>query len=73
MQWLWLWVRKYGVTDLSRLASLVPLARADDLIARNAPPNAPSRERRDRLSSFSWDGHAFELEFQASLCLLSIF
>ena len=61
VQWLWLWVRKYGVTDLSRLASLVPLARADDLIARNAPPNAPSRERRDRLSSFSWDGHGSKI------------
>ena len=49
VQWLWLWVRGYGVTDLGRLADLVRDTRVVDPIARDAPPNAPGkREKRPK-------------------------
>ena len=49
VQWLWLWVRGYGVTNLGRLADLVRDTRVVDPIARDAPPNAPGkREKRPK-------------------------
>ena len=49
VQWLWLWVRGCGVTNLGRLADLVSAAKEEDPIARDAPPNAPgNREKRPK-------------------------
>ena len=48
VQWLWLWVRGCGVTNLGRLASLVSAAREEDPIARHAPPNAPGQREKRR-------------------------
>ena len=49
VQWLWLWVRGCGVTNLGRLADLVRDTRGVDPIARDAPPNAPGkREKRPK-------------------------
>jgi hypothetical protein len=49
VQWLWLWVRGCGVTNLGRLADLVRATRVADPIARDAPPNAPGkREKRPK-------------------------
>ena len=48
-QWLWLWVRGCGVTNLGRLADLVRATRLVDPVARAAPPNAPGkREKRPK-------------------------
>ena len=48
VQWLELWLQR-GVTDLRRLADLVRATRAEDPIARDAPPNAPGmREKRPK-------------------------
>eukprot|EP00964_Phaeocystis_antarctica_P158716 scaffold129535_cov63-Phaeocystis_antarctica.AAC.1 len=48
VQWLWLWVRGYGVTNLGRLADLVSAAKEEDPIARDAPPNAPGHREKCR-------------------------
>jgi hypothetical protein len=53
VQWLWLWVRGYGVTNLERLASLVHATREEDAVARHAPRNAP-RKRDKRLKMYDW-------------------
>ena len=48
VQWLGLWLQR-GVTDLRRLDKLVRATRAEDPIARDAPPNAPGqREKRPK-------------------------
>ena len=49
VQWLWLWVRGCGVTNLGRLADLVRATRLVDPVARAAPPNAAGkREKRPK-------------------------
>ena len=63
VQWLWLWVAGHGITDLARLASLVPAACMADPIALDAPPNAQhGRPKRTRRKPDSWDGQRGEID-----------